>query len=178
MEGSAPALTRDRLSRGVLSLLSLGAAAAAVWLSSGAAGAGFSVATPDGIRAVSLAVVVGAAGVGAALLTTGVYGVALHHLGVVAAVGEPSLVGVVLLEGAAVLLLVSDAPLGDRLGTGVLLVPTAILLGIGVVAVAELSGLLVAAGALFVVLGTGVYAFHRLTTVRLGLAAAETGGEG
>jgi hypothetical protein len=174
MEGAAP--TRDRLSRGVLSLLSLVAAAAAVWLSSGATGFAINLAQPEAMT-VGLAVVVGAVGVGVALVTTGVYGVVLHHLGAVAAVGEPTVVGIVLLEVSAVLLLVSDVPYGGRLRTGAVLVPTVLLLGTGVVALVELSGLLVATAALFVVLGVGVYAFHRLTTVRLGLAATEMDGD-
>ena len=155
-----PVFTRDRAVRSILVLSSFAAAAGAVWLSSGMTDTVFAVA-------------VAAVGVGVALLTTSVYGVTLHHLGTVAVIDQLSFVSITLLQVAAVFLLVSDTPLGDRIRTGLLLVPTILLLGSGTVVVAETSGIAVATVGVVCVLGIGVYAFHRLTIVRLGLASTE-----
>jgi hypothetical protein len=88
-------------------------------------------------------------------------------------VDAPSLPGLILLEAAAVFLLVAEAPPGDRLLTGTLAVPTAIVLGVALATVAEGRGYAAAALVLVLVVAIGTYVTHRYARVRLGLAAGE-----
>lgn len=117
-----------------------------------------------------LGLAVAAVGVGVALVTTGVTGVALLHLGALAVGGELGVVGLVLLETASAFVLVGDAPAGQRLETGALFVPVAVGLAVAVTLVAEGNGLPAGALALVVAVAVGTYVLHRYAHVRLGLA--------
>jgi hypothetical protein len=125
------------------------------------------------LEAGPVGVVIALLGIAVAYVWSGFYGVAVHHLGAVGLVEAPGLPGLVLLEAAAVFLLVADAPPGDRLLTGTLAVPAAIVLGVTLATVAGGRGYLAAALVLVLVVAIGTYATHRYARVRLGLAAGE-----
>lgn len=115
-----------------------------------------------------LGIVVAVTGVAVAVVTAGFYGVAVHHLGVVALPDAPSLVGLVLLETAGAFLLAADAPPGRRLETGSLFVPVAVVLAVVTTVLAERQGFPSATVALAVVVGLGIYVLHRYAHARLG----------
>lgn len=111
--------------------------------------------------------------VGVAALVGGVYGVGVLHLGILGVGVTPSVVGVILVEAAAVFLFVSDGSPGHRLELGALAVVLTSTLAVGVTTLAEARGLLVGAVVLCLVVAVGSYLVHRYGRVRLGLAAGE-----
>lgn len=135
------------------------------------AGAGFAVsAVALFVAAGPLGVAVAAVAVGVALGTTGVLGVATLHLGTIALVSTPTVVGLVFLETASFFLLVADAPPGRRLETGAFFVPIAVGLAVAVSTVGQQNGLVTGAVALVTAVALGTYLLHRYAQVRLGIA--------
>jgi hypothetical protein len=128
------------------------------------------------LEAGALGAAVGLVGIGAAVMTTGFYGVAVHHVGAVAVVDAVTLPGLVLLEAAAVFLLLSDPPASHRLTTGSLLIPLVVVLGVATATVATNWSLLDAVLALVTLVVVGTYALHRYARVGLGLESEETVG--
>jgi hypothetical protein len=120
-------------------------------------------------------VVVAVAGVAVGVLTTGVYGVAVHHLGVLALAGTPRAPELILLETAATFLLAADAAPGRRLQTGVLFVPLAVVFAVGTVTVAAGRGFPAAAVLLSSVVAVAIYLCRRYARVRLGLTSSTPG---
>lgn len=118
-----------------------------------------------------LGVLVAVAAAGVALGATGVLGVATLHLGAIALVSTPTVVGLVLLETASFFLLVADTPPGRRLETGALFVPISVVLAVAVSTVGQQNGPVMGALALVTTVALGTYLLHRYAHVRLGIAA-------
>jgi len=144
--------------RGRLALLAVALAVSggALFLEAGRLGALVAV--------VSVAIAVG---------TTGIVGVAVLHLAIVALPNPPSIVGLVLVEAASCFLLVAETPVSHRLETGALFVPISVWLAVAVIILAERTSLAAGAVALIGAVAVGTYLFHRYARVRLGLAAGE-----
>jgi hypothetical protein len=112
-----------------------------------------------------LGAAVGFVGVLVAIMSTGIYGVAVQHLGSIAVLGSSSVVAILALETAALFLLVSDSK--TRLETGTLFIPVAVSLAVGTVVVASSHGFVAASTALVGVVGLSVYVFHRYAAARV-----------
>jgi len=125
------------------------------------------------LEAGPLGALVAVISVGVAIATTGVLGVATLHLGALALVNGPTVVGLVLLETASGFLLVAETPPSRRLETGARFVPVSVVLAVVILTVAEQASLAVGATALVGGVAVGTYLFHRYARVRLGLAAGE-----
>jgi hypothetical protein len=125
------------------------------------------------LEAGRLGALVAVISVGVAIATTGVLGVATLHLGVLALVNPPTVVGLVLLETASGFLLVAETPPSRRLETGALFVPVSVVLAVVILTVAEQASLAAGATVLIGTVAVGAYLVHRYARVRLGLAAGE-----